>query len=140
MWVNHHVLLDIVREVDHAFLYLNGLLLMAITLVPFPTALVAQYAEDPRNGHVAAAVYCGLGALIAVFFNLLWWYAAAHNRLLHQRSSASSRAVTRRYMFGPLFYLVALLVAFVSVRGAILICAVLAAYFAWPYRPQAASN
>src|SRR2546425_8283478 len=24
MWVNHHVLMDYVREVDHAFLYLNG--------------------------------------------------------------------------------------------------------------------
>jgi uncharacterized membrane protein len=139
MWVNHHVLLDLVREVDHAFLYLNGLLLMVITLLPFPTALLAQYGEDPKNGHVAAAVYCGLCVLIALFFNAVWWYAAARARLLHD-GVMTGGAVTRRYMFGPLLYLVALAVAFVSVAGALLICAGLAVFFAWPYRPPAAAS
>jgi uncharacterized membrane protein len=135
MWVNHHVLLDLVREVDHGFLYLNGLLLMVITLLPFPTALVAQYGEDPRNGHLAAAVYCGLCVLIALFFNAVWWYAAVRGRLLHEGVAGAGGAVTRRYMFGPLLYLVALGVAFISVPGALLVCGGLALYFAWPYRP-----
>ena len=135
MWVNHHVLVDLVREVDHAFFYLNGLLLMTITLLPFPTALLAQYAEDPRNGHLAASVYCGLCVFIALFFNAVWWYAASRGRLLHEDVSAGGTGVTRRYMFGPLFYLVAVAVSFVSVPGALIICAALAVFFAWPYRP-----
>jgi uncharacterized membrane protein len=135
MWVNHHVLVDLIREVDHAFLYLNGLLLMAITLLPFPTALVAQYAQDPKNGHLAAAVYCGLCVLIAVFFNAIWWYAASRGRLLAETASSGAQAVSRRYVFGPLLYLVAVGVAFLSVPGALLICAALAVFFAWPYRP-----
>jgi uncharacterized membrane protein len=140
MWVNHHVVVDLVHEVDHAFLYLNGLLLMMITLVPFPTALLAQYAEDPRNGHLAAAVYCGLGVLIALSFNALWWYAAWRGRLLGEESISSGGAVTRRYLLGPVLYLVALAVAFVSVPGALLICAALAVFFAWPYRPPATAG
>ena len=140
MWVNHHVLLDLVREVDHGFLYLNGLLLMVITLLPFPTALLAQYGEDPKNGHLAAAVYCGLCVLIALFFNALWWYAAVRGRLLHEGVIGAGGAVARRYMFGPLLYLVALGVAFISVPGALLICAGLAVFFAWPYRPPASPS
>jgi uncharacterized membrane protein len=140
MWVNHHVLVDLVREVDHAFLYLNGLLLMAITLLPFPTALLAQYAEDPKNGHLAAAVYCALCVFIALFFNAIWWYAASRGRLLHEAVGAGGTAVTRRYMFGPLFYLAALAVSFLSVPAAMLICAALAVFFAWPYRPAATQS
>ena len=135
MWVNHHVLLDLVREVDHGFLYLNGLLLMFITVLPFPTALVAQYVEDPHNGHLAAAVYCGVCALIAVCFNAVWWYAAARARLLHEGVVDARRAVARRYVFGPLFYLGALAIAFISAQGAMLVCGGLAVFFAWPYRP-----
>jgi uncharacterized membrane protein len=137
MWVNHHVVVDLVREVDHAFLYLNGLLLMVITLVPFPTALLSQYAEDPRNSHLAAAVYCGLFALIALFFNAVWWYAAGRGRLLAKDTAAFAQGVTRRYLLGPVLYLAALLVAFVWVPGALLLCAGLAVLFAWPYRPPA---
>jgi uncharacterized membrane protein len=137
MWVNHHVLLDYVRHVDHAFLYLNGLLLLTITLVPFPTSLFARYALQP-DAHLAAAVYCGLFTLIAVCFNLVWWYAAHSNRLT--TAEGGGGAVTRRYMFGPLFYLVALGVAFLSVPGALLICAALAVFFALPYRPPAAER
>jgi TMEM175 potassium channel family protein len=137
MWVNHHVLLDYVRQIDHAFLYLNGLLLLTITLVPFPTSLLARYALQP-DAHLAAAVYCGLLTLIAVCFNLVWWYAAHSNRLTMPEGGGG--AVTRRYMFGPLFYLVALGVAFFSVPAALLICAALAVFFALPYRPPAAER
>jgi uncharacterized membrane protein len=137
MWVNHHVVLDYIRHVDHAFLYLNGLLLLTITLVPFPTSLFARYALQP-DAHLAAAVYCGLFTLIAVCFNLVWWYAAHSNRLT--TPDGGGGAVTRRYMFGPLFYLVALGVAFFSVPAALLICTALAVFFALPYRPPASER
>jgi len=140
MWVNHHVVVDLVREVDHAFLYLNGLLLMVITLVPFPTAVMAEFVEDPRNGHLAAALYCGLFALIALFFNAVWWYAAWRGRLLGEETATFGRTVTRRYFLGPLLYLAATAVAFVWIPGALLICAALAVFFAWPYRPPTAGG
>jgi uncharacterized membrane protein len=139
MWVNHHVLLDYIREVDHAFLYLNGLLLMTITLVPFPTSLLARYV-DQKDAHVAAAVYCGLFTLIAIAFNLVWWYAAHRNRLLSTGHDGGGQAVTRRYMLGPLLYLVATGVAFFSVIAALLICVAMALFFALPYRPPGSQS
>jgi uncharacterized membrane protein len=139
MWVNHHVLMDYVRHVDHGFLYLNGLLLMTITLVPFPTAVLAQYANQRssyvQDQHVAAALYCGLLVMVAIAFNLVWWYAARGSRLIDSGVAGGQQSVSRRYVFGPLLYLVAVVVAFFSAPAAILICIGMAVFFAWPYRP-----
>jgi len=41
MWVNHHKMFNHIRRTDDRFLFLNGLLLLFVTFVPFPTALVA---------------------------------------------------------------------------------------------------
>jgi len=40
MWLNHHNLFKQIKRVDHTLLLLNGLLLLGVTLVPFPTALI----------------------------------------------------------------------------------------------------
>ena len=133
MWVNHHVLLDHVRAVDHPFMFLNGLLLMCITLVPFPTRLVAEYAGHP-GFQVATAVYCGLCTLVAVSFDSVWFYASGSARLTGLGSTASERSVRVRYMFGPLVYLTALGLAFVYPPLSLMICAGLAIFFALPYR------
>src|SRR5690349_6024445 len=49
MWINHHALFKISHHVDRAFLVLNGLLLMAVTFINYPTALMARYLTSPRN-------------------------------------------------------------------------------------------
>jgi uncharacterized membrane protein len=132
MWTNHHRLFRLIRRSTHTFLILNGLLLMFITLVPFPTALLAEHIAQP-GAATAAAVYCGTFILIAVLFNVLWHYAAHEGRLLapgHDRAAAAS--ITRQYRFGPLLYLAAFLLAFVSVPASVGLCALLAVFFALP--------
>jgi uncharacterized membrane protein len=135
MWVNHHVLLDYIRHVDHVLLYLNGLLLMTITAVPVATGLLAAHAGD-ADGHIAAAVYCAYFAVVALAFNGLWWYAAVGGRLLHDGGQAGQRSVSRRYMLGPMLYMVAFGVALLSVPLSLVICVALAIFFAWPYQPK----
>jgi uncharacterized membrane protein len=134
IWTNHHKLFRLIRRCNHAFLLINGALLMAVTLVPFPTALLAEHIAQP-GAHTAAAVYSGTFILIAVLFNVLWHYAAHEERLLlpgHDRAAAQS--ITRQYRFGPLLYLAAFLLAFVSVPASVGLCALLAVFFALPTR------
>src|SRR3989442_12748190 len=57
MWLNHHELLRMVRAVNYPFLFANGFLLLTVTFVPFPTAVVAAYLTTP-DAKVAAALYC----------------------------------------------------------------------------------
>ena len=82
MWVSHHSIFKMVYKSDSPFLFANGLLLMLVTVVPFPTALVAAYLTDPAAA-MACAVYAGLFVLINIAYNLLWW-TASHNRSLSE--------------------------------------------------------
>jgi uncharacterized membrane protein len=135
MWINHHRLFTLIRRVDHLLLIFNGLLLLGVTFVPFPTALIAAYAQQ-RGGQVAAMVYTGTFAVLAIFFNVLWRYASYKNRLLHPAvRPAAVKAITRAYSFGPPLYFLSVGLALVSVPMGLAMNAALALYFALPSRP-----
>ncbi|HXO43596.1 MAG TPA: TMEM175 family protein [Thermoanaerobaculia bacterium] len=129
MWVNHHLLFGLIRRTDHLFLYLNGLLLLFVTFVPFPTALVAAYLGRP--GATAAAVlysatYCG----IALVYYALWRHASRDRRLLDSAASPAAIAeIDRSYRFGPPLYGLAFLLAFVNLTASLLTCLALAVFF-----------
>jgi uncharacterized membrane protein len=130
MWVNHHRIFSLVARTDHAFFYWNGLLLMLVTFVPFPTALLAEYLLHPQ-AKVAASVYAGIFLAIAIVFNRLWKHAAVADRLLAQKADRNEvDAITKQYRFGPGLYLVAFALSFISVWLGVGVCFVLAIYFA----------
>jgi uncharacterized membrane protein len=136
MWINHHRLFTLIRRSDHVLLVLNSLLLFGVTVVPFPTALLAAYLGR-RDQRVAAMVYSGTYVVIAVCFNLLWRYAAADNRLLDPKADPKAvSAIHRAYACGPLLYLVAFGLAVISVPASLAMNAALAIYFALPPRRQ----
>src|SRR2546430_17338014 len=70
MWVNHHELLRMVRRVNYPFLFANGFLLLTVTFIPFPTAVVAANLATPRS-EAAGAVFLGWFALDTRGSNLL---------------------------------------------------------------------
>ena len=132
MWINHHLNFTLIRKTDHTLLVLNGLLLLGITFLPFPTALVAAYVGHAGE-RTAVAVYTGTFLAIAVFWRLLWWYATVRGRLL--APDADPRlvaAITRAYSPALLWYGTAFAVAFVHALTSLVIIAVLAVYFALP--------
>src|SRR4030095_6496903 len=53
MWVNHHRLFMHIGRSDDRLLFFNGLLLLGIVVVPFPTALVAEYLGHPGQALAA---------------------------------------------------------------------------------------
>jgi uncharacterized membrane protein len=129
MWVNHHMLFGLIRRTDHLFLYLNGLLLLFVTVLPFPTALVAAYIQHSQ-ATAAAALYCGTCLGIAIAFNLLWRHASTGRRLLDSAASdAAVREIDRRYRFGPPLYLAALALAFFNLEASLATCLGLAVFF-----------
>jgi uncharacterized membrane protein len=132
MWINHHRLFTLIGRVDDRLLFYNGLLLLGVTVVPFPTALVAAYLGHSGQ-YLAAAVYNGTFIVIAVFFNLLWRSASAGGRLLHAHANASRvEAITASYRWGPVIYTFAFALAFVSVAASLTLNLALAVHFARP--------
>jgi len=129
-----HKMFRLIRRSDHVFLMISGLLLMFVTLVPFPAALLAEHIAQP-GGSTAAAVYSGTFVFIAILLNVLWRHASHDGRLLardHNREGAAT--ITKQYRFGPVLYLAAFALAFVSVPASVGLCGCLAAFFALPPR------
>jgi len=132
MWINHHRLFTLIRRTDTLLMLFNGLLLLGVTFVPFPTAVLAEYLQ--RGGaHIASAAYSGTYAVLAVLFNLLWRYAAYKNRLLdHEADAQLVKAITRAYSFGPPIYVLLFVLAFISVGACVAMNLAFAIFWALP--------
>lgn len=116
IWVNHHRIFTIVRRTDQSLLFWNGLLLMFVSLVPFPTALLAEYLHPGTDEfRTAVLVYAGNGVLITGSFHGMWRHAIGHGRLLPEGyDHAFIRRVDEEYRWGPVGYLLVFLIAFVA--------------------------
>ncbi len=133
VWANHHNRFRLISRSDHILLFLNILFLMCVAFIPFPTALLAEYIREEAHRSTAVAVYSGTLAVTAVFFTLLWLYAAGNYRLVDRSLDPSQlRAMTRRYMLGMLLYVVAFALAFVSPVASLALIVVLALLFVLP--------
>jgi uncharacterized membrane protein len=101
MWMNHHGVFRMVRRVNGPFLVANGFLLLAVTFVPFPTAVLAEHVLGPSST-VAAAFYCGTYVVVSLGYNALW-LAATRGGLLKAGVSPGHVARIRRAYAGGLF-------------------------------------
>lgn len=130
MWINHHRLFTHIKRSDNGLLFLNLLLLLGVTAVPFPTAVLAQHfgQSDQRP---AAILYHGTYFAIAIFFNVLWSYAS-HHLLGKEADVSAAHTISAQYAFGPLLYLVCIALTWVNVPLSLLLNVALAVFFAVP--------
>jgi uncharacterized membrane protein len=84
VWLNHHKIASRLDHVDHTFLVLNLLLLMIVSLLPFPTRVVGQAlaGETHADQRTAALVYAGTFFAASIAFFALWHWAANGRRLI----------------------------------------------------------
>lgn len=134
-WVNHHALLADVRSVDRALLFLNGFLLLCISFISFPTAVLGRALQGGGRPAIEAAVfYTAVLTLAAMSFLALWVYLGRHPDLLEPHARDTTLAASRRGLFGACCYAVSVLVALISGTAALVVLALLALFFALPPR------
>jgi len=133
MWVNHHIMFTRIRRVDQAFLFLNGFLLLLVTFVPFPTDLVAEHLQTVGEpARTAGLIYGGTYVLLAVAFRSMWLYAARGRRLIAPHIDQERvDEITRQYAPGIPMYLVAMGLAWFSVKACLALCMAFAVFFAF---------
>lgn len=110
-WVAHHGLFKQIREADRGLLWLNGLFLLAVSFVPFPTGLFGEYpGSEPSTFLLSLAMF-----LTASSFSLMRWYASFPGRLLRDETpEAARRAAMRRSLTAPVLYALSMAAAFVA--------------------------
>ena len=111
MWINHHELIRMIDAVDYPFFFANGLLLLTVTFVPFPTAVLAEHLAT-SEASAAVAFYCGSFVINSLSWTLLL-HAIRRGELFKPECTPEVVARIRSaYAVGPLVYLVSTLVAF----------------------------
>ena len=116
IWINHHVLCTLVRRVDRRVLFANLFLLLTVSLIPFPTRVLAEYLTAGDNdAHVAAALYSGTSVAMAAGFTLMFLAINRDARLVrHPLDRATKRKTLLRFGGGGLIYAALIGLSFVS--------------------------
>jgi uncharacterized membrane protein len=121
IWVNHHTLMGKLVRVDRTLLFLNLLLLLFVTVIPFPTSVVAH---NLRHGgwdaKVSVAFYSAVMEGMSLGFGGIYLWAGRHNELLHPSIDVEShRSAFRQFSFGCFAYLVLIGISFVNAEVAL---------------------
>lgn len=120
IWLNHHAVLGLLARADHGVRVLNLLLLAAVSVIPFPTALLADYTaarHSAADQRVAVLVYGAVMIAMSVLFNLLWRRIRSHPELRHPGIAlADLRTRHRRFNAGLALYPAVTLLGLLDVR------------------------
>ncbi len=134
IWINHHVMIGRLRETDHAILILNLLLLLTIGVLPFSTSLLATYLKQGEGQNLAAGVYAGSFLLMSIAFATLNSHILLRkaHRLHTALPLGERRRILARSLTGLGPYAIATALAVVSPYVTLVICGVLAGFYALP--------
>jgi uncharacterized membrane protein len=108
IWLNHTAVIGMLTKTDHPIRVLNLLLLLAISVIPYPTSLLARYSVGhytTSDERWAVVAYGGVMILMSVAFNLLWRRIRSHPELRRPGitlADLSSRH--RRFNLGLVLY------------------------------------
>jgi uncharacterized membrane protein len=115
-WTVHHSIFSSIRGYDRGLLWLNGLFLMAVAFLPFPSALLGEYGDQ----QLVVAIYAGSMAVTRLLLSAVWWYASIGRRLIV--SDLDPGLIKAHHVRGvviPLIFLISIGISFFSVRAAI---------------------
>ncbi|MEV7180964.1 TMEM175 family protein [Kitasatospora sp. NPDC093679] len=131
IWINHHAMCALARRVDRRTLFANLFLLLTVSVIPFPTRLLATYlTADDSDAHTAAAIYAGTMVAMGIAFSLLFLAFTRDARLLHRPIPPEAlRTALRRFGIGGLGYLATVGLAYVSPVAMLATHALLAVYY-----------
>lgn len=127
-WIGHHGLFKLLRNTDNGVMITNGLLLMLVALVPFPTKTLGLFLQTGAF-KTAVVFYTGYFVLISIAFRFLWMAAVRNPSLLvHHITPAIIRKTTRNENIGLVCNTMILAIAFVSPWTALV-----ASFMMWIY-------
>lgn len=113
-WIGHHGLFKMLQKSGNSIMITNGMVLMLVALVPFPTKTLGTFLLT--GGFKTAVIfYTAYFVLISLSFRLLW-YAASRRKenLVHGITQKQIRLTTRNENIGLLCNAIIFGVAFIN--------------------------
>lgn len=111
IWVNHHKIFKQIKELDNGVFWWNAFLLLWCTFIPFPTAVLGDY----PNNLTSVVLYGMVMALMALGFTLMRLYAIRTKNVLgdHVDVTQFKKGTRLSLLFGPVMYLIGILLGFI---------------------------
>jgi uncharacterized membrane protein len=130
VWIEHHGMMAAVDRINRRFLERTLLFLLFVSIIPWPTAIAADYINTGSQAKPAAVLYASVMMFMGLSFSLGWRYLSDHPDLVAEPARPALRAGMLRALVGGLVYVVAIAIAFVNADASFALDALIAAYFA----------
>jgi len=136
-WLGHSVITEYLERADSLLYRLNLVLLFFVSLLPFPTHMLAEYFSSDTAERIAVTVY-GLNLLaISGFISVLWHYAVAEHLVRQDKSDADLRALTSKLDPSLISYVLVIGIGLVQPKIAVVLYLLIALYVIIPFRAVA---
>jgi uncharacterized membrane protein len=133
-WLGHSVITEYLERADSILLRLNLVLLFFVSLLPFPTHMLAEYFSSETAERIAVTVY-GLNLLaISGFTSVLWHYAVGEHLVRQDTSDAEMRALTSKLDPSLVSYAVAIGIGLLWPKVAVALYLLIALFVIIPFR------
>lgn len=131
IWLNHHAFFGRVRQIDHVLQWWNLSLLLAVSFLPFPTAVVAKHVRgDVADARASVVFYGFTGVLMTLPWVLMWRRLARRPELMEPGFTRAYATIEgRRAWVGVVVYGLCIGVGLISPTAALALFAMVAVFY-----------
>ncbi len=128
-WVGQVLQMHSIERSDRAFLWIQIIFLLFISVLPFSSSLLGRYPDEQISAIVYGVNMIGVG--LSSFWG--WCYASHHHRLTtHALTPSFIRSVKRRILVAPVAAVIAIALSFFTMRLSILCYLLVLPYYIIP--------
>jgi uncharacterized membrane protein len=112
VWLHHHQILHMSLVANYRVIWINTFLLFFVSLLPFPTALMGEYPDQP----LIVMIWGLTMSMITLWLAILYDYCTRHFLRPSYDPPSVKRNVRLSFLMGPSLYLIAALCAWWSLK------------------------
>ena len=134
VWIAHSTITNHLERVDSVLLRLNLLLLFFVSVLPFPTKMLAEFMGDFGPERIAVTIY-GLNLLaMSAMTSVVWRHAVSEGMLSSEHPEEEVQEVTKKLTPSLGFYAAAIAIGLLAPRLAVFLYLGIALYLLIPFR------
>lgn len=136
IWVNHHALCLLIGTVDRTLLFVNLVLLLFVTTLPFTTSVLADFISDGgADARWAVALYGVSNTGMAFAFTAMLHRMVSRNLLLYPVPRDVGTRAVRRFGLGSVLYPLSALLGVAWPPLVLILTGGLAVYYVFEHTP-----
>jgi len=133
-WLGHSAITEFLDHADSLLFRINLLLLFFVSLLPFPTHMLANFLNNPNSERVAVTIY-GINLFaISGLISVIWHYAHGEGLIKGDVDDEELRVVSSKVDPSLLSYGVVIVVGLLLPRLAVVLYLVIALVVMLPFR------